>query len=81
MRVCWQGGLIVKRHDGQVVNLEPVGEIPHALSISIIMRDDNHLVSAFDQTKGEMIQMCFNATHVREEEVGYHANTMLNPAF
>lgn len=69
-------GLIVHHLQGEVVDLQAIGQVPDPLPRAIGMGGDNHLVSLFNQALGEMVNVTFYSPHVWIEEVRDHADVV-----
>lgn len=70
-------GLVVHHLQGQVVHLESVGQVPDTLPGAIGVGDYDHLVSLFNQTLRELVNVAFHSPHIGVEEVGHHAYVVL----
>ena len=71
-----EGGLAVDDEEGHVVDLEPVGEMADALAVVVRMRDDDDFVSPVNQLAGELVDVRFDASGLREEEVADHGDVV-----
>lgn len=71
------GGLVVHDLQGEVVNLQSVGQVSDPLPPAVGVGGDHHLVPLLDQALGELVDVAFHAAHVRVEEVGHHADVVL----
>lgn len=70
-------GLVVHDLQGEVIDLQSVGQVSDALPPAVGVGGDHHLVSLLDQALGELVDVTFHTAHVRVEEVGYHADVVL----
>jgi hypothetical protein len=59
----WECRFAVDDEKGYVVNLEAVCQVPYAGSALVSVRDDDHLVSAVDEFRGELVDMRFNSAY------------------
>lgn len=71
-------GLVVHDLQGEVVDLQAVGQVSDARPPAVGVGGDHHLVSLLDQALGELVDVTFHATHVWVEEVGHHADAVLS---
>lgn len=55
-----------------VVNFDPIGEIPNAFPVTICVSDNNNLVAAVYEIAGKLIDMSFDASWLRKEEIAAH---------
>lgn len=69
--------LVVHDLQGEVVDLQSVGQVSDALPPAIGVGGDHHLVPLLDQALGELVDVTFHAAHVGVEEVRYHADVVL----
>lgn len=73
---CGKGGLSVDDEKRHMIHLEAVGEIPHALAVVVRMCDDDDFVSAVYELAGELVDVGFDASWLREEEVADHGDVV-----
>lgn len=59
-----------------MVDLDAVGEIADALAIVVSVCDDDDLVAAVDELCGKLIDVRFDASWLREEEVANHGDVV-----
>lgn len=52
----WEGSLAVDDEEGHVIDLQPVGEIPHTCSSGVRMRDDYDFVPSIDEFLSQFIR-------------------------
>lgn len=72
-----KGGLAVDDEKGDVVDLEAVGEVAHALPAVVVgVCDDDDLVPAVDQLAGDLVDVRLNTAGLREEEVADHGDVV-----
>lgn len=71
-------GLVVHDLQGEVVDLQAVGQVSDALPPAVGVGGDHHLVSLLDQALGQLVDVTFHAAHVWVEEVGHHADVVLS---
>lgn len=60
-----------KRH---MVYFKSIGEISHALSVVVRVCNDDDLVAAVNELAGELVDVRFDASWLREEEVAKHSD-------
>lgn len=70
-------GLVIHHLQGEVVDLQSIGQVPNTLPPSIGMGDNYHLVSLFNQTLGKLINVTFHSAHIGIEEIRHHADAVL----
>lgn len=69
-------GGAVDDEEGNVVDLDAVCEIADALPVIIGVSDDDDLVATVDKLCGELIDVRFDASWLREEEVANHGDVV-----
>lgn len=57
-----------------MVDLEAIREVSHSGSPFVCMRDDDDLVAAVDELRGELVDVAFDSSWLGEEEVADHSN-------
>jgi len=70
----WKGGGAVDNEEWHVVDLESIREVSNASSPIICMRDDYDFVSSIDELRGELVDMTFDTTELRKEEIADHCD-------
>lgn len=70
------GRLVVHHLEGQVVHLEPIGQVANPCPVAISMGGHNHLVPFLNETLGELVYVALHSPHIRIEEVRHHANVV-----
>lgn len=70
-----ESGLLIDHQERDVVDLEPIGHPSDPCSVPICMSDDDNLMSPLNQPLGQVVQVRFNSTHIREEKVRDHTTS------
>lgn len=73
------GGLVVHHPEGQVVHLQPVGQVADALTAAVGVGDHQYLVAALDEALRQLVDVALHAAHVGVEEVRHHAHALRSP--
>ncbi len=71
-----EGGLAVDDEEGDVVDLEAVGEVADAFAIVMGVGDDDDLVAAVYELAGELVNVRLNTSGLGEEEVADHGDVV-----
>lgn len=71
-----EDGAAVNDEEGDVVDLEPVGEVAHARAVAVGVGDDDDLVAAVNEFGGELVDMRLDAPGLRVEEVAHHGDVV-----
>lgn len=71
-----EGGLAVDDKEGNVVDLEAIGQVAHTSAAFILMGDDNDLVAAINEFLRQLVDVTFYASRLRKEEVTDHGNVV-----
>lgn len=59
-----------------MVDFEAICEVSNASSAFVCMRDDNHLVPAVDELRGELVDVAFDSAWLGKEPVADHCNVV-----
>lgn len=70
-------GLVIHDLQGEVVDLQSIGQVPDALPPAVGVGDNYHLVPLFNQTLGKLINVTFHSAHIGIEEIWHHADAVL----
>lgn len=73
---CRERRVSVNDEERHVVDLEAVGQVANTLAIAVRVRDDDDLVAAVNQLAGELIDVGFDASRLREEKVADHGDVV-----
>lgn len=68
-----QDALIVEHFDGQVVHLQSIRHVSHALSVAIRVSYQNYFVPERQQTLRQVVDVLLDSAVVRKEKVGCYA--------
>ena len=71
-----ESGFSVDYEEGDVVDLEAVGEVADAGAAFVGVGDDDDFVAAVDEFGGELVDVGFYAAGLREEEVADHGDVV-----
>lgn len=69
-------GRPVKHEEGNMIDLEAIGEIAHASATLISMRDDDDFVTPVPQLRRQLIDVALDAAWLWEKEVTNHGNVV-----
>jgi len=70
----WEGRLAVDDEEGDIVDLEAVGQVAYARTASIGVCYDNDLVSTVDEFAGQLVHVALHSSGLRVEVVADHGN-------
>lgn len=70
-------GLVVHHLQGQVVNLQSIGQVPDSLPVAVGVGGNYNFMSLFNQALRKLINVAFYATHIWIEKVRHHADVVL----
>ena len=56
----------------ETLYLESIREVSYSRSVAVSMRNDNELVTALNQTLGQLIHVTLYPAHVGVEEIRHH---------
>ena len=73
-KYCRKSRLAIYYKKWYMVDFEAVCEVPDAGSALICMGNDHHFVTTVDQLCGKLIDMAFDSSWLREEEVADHSD-------
>ena len=71
---CGKGSASVYDEERTVVDLYAVGEPPNTSSVVVGVGDDDDFVSAVDKLGRKLVDVAFDSSWLREEEVAHHGN-------
>lgn len=57
-----------------MIDLDAVCEVPHALAVVVGMSYDDDFVATVDKLRSELVNVRFDASWLREEEVADHGD-------
>ena len=72
----WHCRLSINNEKGNMVNFKSIRKIVDSCTAFVGMGDDNNLVTAVDEPSGELIDVAFNSSRLRKEEVADHGNVV-----
>jgi hypothetical protein len=72
----WHRRLSVDDEKRYMVDLEAIGEVVHSCTAFVGMSDYDDLVAAVDELRGELVDVAFNSSGLRKEEVTYHGDVV-----
>jgi len=71
-----EGGVPVDNGEGNVVDLEAVGEVADAVAVAVGVGDYDDFVAAVDEFCGELVDVGFDSPWLRVEEVADHGDVV-----
>lgn len=71
-----EGDLTIDDEKGDVVHFKAVGKVANALAVTVGMCDDDDFVSSIYEFAGELVDVRFDASWLREEEVADHGDVV-----
>jgi hypothetical protein len=71
-----KGGGAVDDEEGNVVDLDAVCEVANTLPVIVGVGDDDDLVATIDELCCELVDVRFDASWLREEEVANHGDVV-----
>lgn len=71
--------LVVHDLQGQVVDLQPVGEVADPFPVAVGVGDHQDLVASLDEALRQLVHVALHAPHVGVEEVRHHADAVGHP--
>ena len=72
----WHRRLSVNDEKRYMVNLEAIGKVVDSCTAFVGMSDHDDLVAAVDELRGELVNVAFNSSWLRKEEVAYHGDVV-----
>jgi len=66
--------LAIDDEKGDVVHLESIGKVSDATTAFVGVRYDDYLVASVNELCGKLVDMAFDASRLRKEEVADHGN-------
>lgn len=72
----WHSSFPVDDQEGDVVDLQSVGEVVYTGSTIVRVGYNDNLVPTVDQLGGELIYMTFHSAGLREEEIANHSDVV-----
>jgi len=72
----WEGRCAVDDEEGNMVDFEAIGEIPHARPSFVCMRNNNHLMAAVDKLRRELVDVTFDSSRLGKEEIADHGDVV-----
>ena len=72
----WKGSFAVDHEEGDVIDFEPVGQVPDTSPILICVSDDDYLVTTVNELGRELVNVGLNSTRLGEEEVANHGDVV-----
>ena len=70
----WKGGFAVYDEEGNVINFEPVGQVPDTSSVLVCVSDDNDFMPTVDELGGQLVDVGLDSARLGKEEVANHGN-------
>jgi hypothetical protein len=71
---CWHSGFAIDDQERDMVDLETIGEIVDSCPTFVGVGDHDDLVATIDQLAGKLIDVTFDSSWLRKEEVANHSN-------
>lgn len=72
----WHSRLAVDDQKRDMVDLEPIGEVVDSGPTMVCMGNDDDFMASIDQLGRELIDMAFDASWLRKEEVANHGDVV-----
>lgn len=73
---CWEGRVSVDDQEGDMIDFEAVCQVMNAGSTFGGMSDDNHFVTSIYQLRSNLIDVTFDSSRCRKEEVANHSDVV-----
>ena len=72
----WHRRLSVNDEKRDMVDFESIGKVVDSCTAFVGMSDHDDLVAAVDELRGELVDVAFNSSWLRKEEVAYHGDVV-----
>lgn len=72
----WHSALSIYHQKRHMIDFEPICQVPDPSSSLVRVCYNHHLVASIDQLRGELINVTFDASRLRKEEVADHSDVV-----